>query len=82
MAVYGSFNEIKNHMIVLSTFLIAVGLFICTMGFRQWKLMLAVTGLLTFGFLGWIALANCRPENGYPNDTIVMIVVPIISVSL
>ncbi|KAI8877567.1 hypothetical protein K501DRAFT_288324, partial [Backusella circina FSU 941] len=82
MAVYSSVNGIKNHMIVLGTFLITIGLFLCTMGFRQWKLMLAVMGLLTFGFLGWIALANCRPENSYPNDTIFMIVVPILSVSL
>jgi hypothetical protein len=64
-------------MIALGTFLILIGLFLCTMGFRQWQPALAVMGLLTFGLLVWIALANCRPERGYPNDTIVMIVAPI-----
>ncbi|KAI8890619.1 hypothetical protein K501DRAFT_265615 [Backusella circina FSU 941] len=58
MTVYGSFNGIKNHIIVLGTFLIEIGLFLCTMDFRQYKPMLAVMGLLTFGLLGWIALAN------------------------
>lgn len=77
VAVYGSVNGIQKHMIVLGTFLILIGLFLCTMGFRQWQPALAVMGLLTFGLFGWIALVNCRPDRGYPNDTIVMIVVPI-----
>ncbi|KAI8881076.1 hypothetical protein K501DRAFT_153665, partial [Backusella circina FSU 941] len=33
-------------------------------------------GFLTFGFIMWAALASCRPADGYPNDTIIMIVVP------
>ena len=33
-------------------------------------------GLLTFGSMTWIALANLRPEAGYSRDEITMIVVP------
>ncbi|KAI8049378.1 hypothetical protein BDF21DRAFT_351457 [Thamnidium elegans] len=34
-------------------------------------------GLLTFGSMTWIALANCKPSSGYPYDSILMIVVPV-----
>jgi hypothetical protein len=64
-------------MASLGAILIVLGLFLCGMGFRMFKIMLGVMGLLTFGSMTWIALANCRPATGYPSmDSIVMIVVP------
>lgn len=63
-------------MASLGAILIVLGLFLCGMGFRMFKIMLGVMGLLTFGSMTWIALANCRPGSGYSMDSIVMIVVP------
>ncbi|KAI9244331.1 hypothetical protein EDC94DRAFT_638038 [Helicostylum pulchrum] len=34
-------------------------------------------GLLTFGSMTWIALANLRPDAGYPSEPMLMIVVPV-----
>jgi hypothetical protein len=64
-------------MAALGAILIALGLFLCSFGFRLSKIMLGVMGLLTFGSLTWIALANCKPEEGYSRDSITMIVVPV-----
>jgi hypothetical protein len=74
--VYGSESGITPQMAALGAILIALGVFLCIMGFRMFKPMLFVMGLLTFGSMTWIALANCRPSNGYLNDHITMIVVP------
>lgn len=64
-------------MASLGAILIALGLFLCSFGFRLSKIMLGVMGLLTFGTVTWIALANCKPEAGYSRDSITMIVVPV-----
>lgn len=64
-------------MASLGAILIVLGLFLCGMGFRRFREMLCVMGLLTFGSMTWVALANCRPESGYPRDSILMIVVPV-----
>ncbi|PHZ17617.1 uncharacterized protein RHIMIDRAFT_233042 [Rhizopus microsporus ATCC 52813] len=74
--VYGSESGITPQMTALGAILIVLGMFLCIMGFRMFKPMLFVMGLLTFGSMTWIALANCRPSNGYLNDHITMIVVP------
>ena len=74
--VYGSESGITPQMAALGAILIAFGVFLCVMGFRMFKPMLFVMGLLTFGSMTWIALANCKPSNGYINDHITMIVVP------
>ncbi|KAG1167554.1 hypothetical protein G6F36_012505 [Rhizopus arrhizus] len=75
-AVYGSEDRILPEMASLGAILIALGLFLCVMGFRLFKPMLLIMGLLTFGSMTWIALANCKPLSGYMNDQITMIVVP------
>lgn len=64
-------------MASLGAILIASGLFLCGMGFRMFRIMLCVMGLLTVGSMTWIALANLRPESGYSMDSITMIVVPL-----
>ncbi|KAG1451633.1 hypothetical protein G6F46_006218 [Rhizopus delemar] len=76
IAVYGSEDRILPEMASLGAILIALGLFLCVMGFRLFKPMLLIMGLLTFGSMTWIALANCKPSSGYMNDQITMIVVP------
>jgi hypothetical protein len=63
-------------MASLGAILIVIGLFLCAMGFRMFRIMLSVMGLLTFGSMAWIGLANCRPTAGYSMDSITMIVVP------
>lgn len=63
-------------MAALGAILIALGLFLCSMGARMFRIMLPVMGLLTFGSMAWIGLANCRPVSGYSMDSITMIVVP------
>lgn len=63
-------------MAALGAILIALGLFLCSMGARMFRYMLPVMGLLTFGSMAWIGLANCRPASGYITDSITMIVVP------
>lgn len=77
MAVYGTESGISKIMACLGAILIVLGLFLCSMGFRMFRPMLCVMGLLTFGSMTWIGLANCRPSNGYPSDAILMIVVPV-----
>ncbi|KAI8988855.1 hypothetical protein BDB01DRAFT_719338 [Pilobolus umbonatus] len=47
------------------------------MGFRLFKYSAAVIGLLTFGSMTWIALSNLQPVNGYINNAITMLLVPI-----
>lgn len=74
--MYGSEDRILPEMASLGAILIALGLFLCVMGFRLFKPMLLIMGLLTFGSMTWIALANCKPSSGYMNDQITMIVVP------
>lgn len=74
--MYGSEDRILPEMASLGAILIALGLFLCVMGFRLFKPMLLIMGLLTFGSMTWIALANCKPLSGYMNDQITMIVVP------
>jgi hypothetical protein len=64
-------------MASLGAILIALGLFLCSMGFRRFREMLCVMGLLTIGSVTWIALANLRPASGYSMDSITMIVVPV-----
>jgi hypothetical protein len=76
VAVYGSVNGVNTQMMALSTFTILSGVFLCTMGYRLEKPSLGIMGYLTFGMAMWAALANCKPPNGYPNDLIVMIAVP------
>ncbi|KAI9269949.1 hypothetical protein BY458DRAFT_510358 [Sporodiniella umbellata] len=63
-------------MAAVGAVLIATGLFLCTMGFRLFKPMLAVVGLLTLGTMAWIALINAKPDSGYLNDSITMVAVP------
>ncbi|KAI7890928.1 uncharacterized protein EV154DRAFT_510016 [Mucor mucedo] len=77
VAVYGTESGISSRMASLGAILIVLGLFLCSMGFRRFKEMLCVMGLLTFGSMTWIGLANCRPVSGYPMDSILMIVVPV-----
>jgi multisubunit Na+/H+ antiporter MnhG subunit len=77
VAVYGTESGISSKMAALGAILIFLGVFLCLAGFRMSKVMLCVMGLLTFGSMTWIALANCRPEQGYSRDTITMIVVPV-----
>jgi hypothetical protein len=76
VAVYGSVNGVNTQMMALSSFTILSGVFLCTMGYRLEKPSLGIMGYLTFGMAMWAALANCKPPNGYPNDLIVMIAVP------
>lgn len=76
MAVYGTESGISPQMASLGAILIVLGLFLCSMGFRMFRPMLCVMGLLTFGSMTWIALANLKPIDGYPRDDILMIVVP------
>ncbi|KAG1455341.1 hypothetical protein G6F56_007090 [Rhizopus delemar] len=75
-AVYGSQQGIRPEMASLGAILIALGLFLCVMGFRLFKPMLIIMGLLTFGSMTWIALANNKPSTHYANDSITMITVP------
>ncbi|KAI8362585.1 hypothetical protein BD560DRAFT_404242 [Blakeslea trispora] len=77
IAVYGTESGISSRMGALGGVLIALGIFLCSFGFRLSKIMLCVMGLLTFGSMTWIALANLRPESGYSRDEITMIVVPV-----
>lgn len=76
VAVYGTESGISPRMAALGAILIALGLFLCSMGARMFRYMLPVMGLLTFGSMAWIGLANCRPASGYSMDSITMIVVP------
>ncbi|KAI7898101.1 uncharacterized protein BX663DRAFT_526222 [Cokeromyces recurvatus] len=77
VAVYGTESGISPQMASLGAVLIVFGLFLCSMGFRLSKFMFFVMGLLTFGSITWIVLANCKPEAGYSRDSITMIVVPV-----
>ncbi|KAI9468481.1 MAG: hypothetical protein EXX96DRAFT_590774 [Benjaminiella poitrasii] len=77
VAVYGTESGISPQMAALGAVLIVLGLFLCSMGFRLSKFMFFVMGLLTFGSMTWIALANCKPEAGYSRDSITMLVVPV-----
>ena len=74
--MYGTASGISPQMASLGAILIVIGLFLCTMGYRMFRILIAVMGLLTFGSMAWVALANCRPTSGYSMDYITMIVVP------
>lgn len=63
-------------MAAVGGILIAIGVFLCSFGFRLHRIMLGIMGLLLFATVTWIALANCKPESGYSRDAITMIVVP------
>lgn len=77
VAVYGTASGISPQMSAVGAILIVIGVFLCSFGFRAHRFMLGIMGLLLFATVTWIALGNCKPEAGYSQDSITMIVVPV-----
>ncbi|KAI8142446.1 hypothetical protein BJV82DRAFT_614930 [Fennellomyces sp. T-0311] len=74
--VYGG-DGVTPQMGVVGAILIVLGIYLMVFGYRCFRPTLAVSGFITFGLITWVGMTNSQSAEGYTNNDITIIAVPV-----
>lgn len=70
-------DYITAHAAIIGVITIIVGLFLCFLGFRLFKIMLFLITWTLIGVLIYVVMVNAQPAEGYKNQSTTLLLVPL-----